>query len=69
MPFNQNDLDAINQAIASAELSVRFSDGKEVRYRTMDELLKARDLISQELVAATPDAPSRQVRIVTSKGW
>jgi hypothetical protein len=45
MSWTTTDLTAIESAIATGELRVRFSDGREVQYRGMDELLKARALI------------------------
>ena len=38
----QANLDAITQAIGGPTLKVRFPDGREVTYRSMDELLKAK---------------------------
>lgn len=54
MAFQQSDLDAIEKAIASGALTVKFSD-KEVTYRTMDDLMKARDLIRKKLGQANPN--------------
>jgi hypothetical protein len=45
MAFTTSDLTAIESAIASGELTVRYADGKEVTYRSIGELMKARDLI------------------------
>ena len=41
IPQLQANLDAINQALGSPTLKVRFSDGREVTYRSVDELRKA----------------------------
>lgn len=49
MAFTTADIDTIDRAIASGELSVRFSDGREVTYRAISELLTARDAIKQAL--------------------
>ncbi len=56
MAFTQTDLDQINAAIASGELSIRTSDGKQVTYRSIDELIKARDAVLAEIAStsATP---------------
>ena len=48
MAFTQANLDAIEQAIASGELSV-MHNGRRVEYRSMDDLLKARDAIKNAL--------------------
>ena len=41
MALTQSDLDALDTAIASSELDVRL-EGRSVKYRSTDELLKAR---------------------------
>lgn len=56
MALTQTDLDSINAAIASGELSIRSSDGKQVTYRSIDELLKARDLATADIAAAASPA-------------
>ena len=53
MAFTQQDLAAIDAAIASGELSIRAADGKQVTLRTMDELLKARAAIQIEMASTT----------------
>lgn len=52
MAFTQTDLDNINSAIAAGELKVRSSNGSEVTYRSVDDLLKARTTIQTDLAAA-----------------
>jgi hypothetical protein len=49
--FTITQLEAIEAALASGELTVEF-DGKKVTYRSMNELRAARDLIRGELIAA-----------------
>lgn len=51
MAFTQDDLAAIDRAIASGELSVTHN-GRSVTYRSMSDLLRARDRIERSLVAA-----------------
>lgn len=51
MAFTQTDLDNINTAIASGELSVRGANGSMVTYRSVDELLKARAQVEADLAA------------------
>ena len=53
MAFTPQDLAAVDAAIASGELTVRGADDRQVTYRTIDELLKARALIQPRLAAAT----------------
>jgi hypothetical protein len=50
MAFTQQNLDAIEKAIATGTLSVEFN-GKRVTYRSMSDLLKARDVIKSELAS------------------
>ena len=50
MAFTQTQLDAIESAIASGELRIMF-DGREIIYRSMDDLLKARLTIKAALQA------------------
>jgi hypothetical protein len=61
MAFTQKHLEAVETAIARGEKTVRYTD-RTVEYRTVDELLKAREEIRQSLVnAATPR--SRVIRL------
>jgi hypothetical protein len=58
MSFTTAQLTAIETAIGTGELKVVY-EGKEVQYRSMDDLLKARDRIRSELqssgsITATP---------------
>jgi hypothetical protein len=59
MAFTSSDLDAIDAAIASGELTVRTADGKQVTLRTMPELLQARAAIAGTLAAAAVPAGVR----------
>lgn len=51
MAFTQSDLDAVNTAISSGELKIEVQ-GRLVIYRSVAELITARDLIKAELAAA-----------------
>ncbi len=55
MAFTTTDLDAINRAIASGESVVRV-DGRSVEYRTVEELIKARDIIKADLASQASTA-------------
>lgn len=57
MAFSAQDLTAIDAAIASGELTIRTSEGRMITMRTMDELLKARALITSTLAAVATGAP------------
>lgn len=51
MSFTLEQLTAIESAIASGELTV-ISNGRQVTYRSISDLIKARDMIKQSLEAA-----------------
>lgn len=51
MTFSTTDLDRINAAIATGELEVEL-EGKRVRYRSVAELINARNLIIADLTAS-----------------
>lgn len=61
MAFTTQDLTAIEAAIASGELTIRGADGRTITYRSMDELLKAREMVRSSLASAnaTPRAYPR----------
>lgn len=51
MAFTQTQLDAVESAITSGELRVMF-DGREIIYRSVADLLKARAVIKEALQAS-----------------
>lgn len=66
MAFTQTDLDAINEAIASGALKVKYQD-REVTYQTFDDLTKARNLILNEIEPARKASGGRRFAMF-SKG-
>lgn len=69
MAITQSDIDKINQAIAKGEHIVRFAD-RMVEYRSVDELIKARNAMTAELAKAQNPRRSRTVRIYhAGKGY
>lgn len=48
MAWTLNDLNAIKEAIATGAKRVKYAD-KEIEYRSLDEMLKAKQLIEDEL--------------------
>jgi hypothetical protein len=50
MAWTQTDLDAVEKAISAGELSIGLGDMR-ITYRSMRELLDARDTIRAELIA------------------
>ena len=69
MAFTQSDLDAIDAAIASGELTVSHN-GRTVTYRSMDDLFKARDRINNLLASQSsrPAGSSYRFTFKTSRG-
>lgn len=67
MAWTQTQLDAIEAAISSGELTVRFGD-RTVTYRSMDELLQARGIIKDSLATESGTASDRFSFSQTSKG-
>ncbi|MBV6287482.1 phage head-tail joining protein [Pseudomonas aegrilactucae] len=61
MAYTQKHLDAVEAAIARGEKTVRYAD-RTVEYRSVDELLQARDVIRTSLSNATGPR-SRVVRL------
>lgn len=59
MAFTQTDLDTVNAAIATGELEVELN-GKRVRYRSLKDLMAARDLILADINAASAVPFNRQ---------
>lgn len=60
MAFTTDQLAAVESALATGELTVKFND-RLVTYRSIDELKASRDLIRGELAAAgSIAAPTRQ---------
>lgn len=58
MAFTPDQLQALDDAIASGELTVR-ANGREVTYRSLRDLLLARDAIARALAdASAPSAPA-----------
>lgn len=49
MAFTQNDLDAVERAIARGVRRVTYSDGQSAEFHSLDEMLRLRDQIKTEL--------------------
>lgn len=58
MAFTQAQLDALEAAIASGTLEVRYGE-KSVRYQSTADMIKARDLIRDQLSVAAANQQSR----------
>ncbi|MCF2827080.1 MULTISPECIES: phage head-tail joining protein [unclassified Pseudoalteromonas] len=64
MAFTQDDLDALDEAIASGELTVKIN-GREVTYRSMTELLHAKRYIGRVMAKRAGRRRSPLTGIVT----
>lgn len=61
MAWTQTDLDKIESAIKEGALKVKYAD-REVTYRSMAELERARDLIRAELGIRTSQPAARRAK-------
>jgi len=68
MPFTEADLTAINAALAAGALAVRFSDGRQVTYQSVDNLLRARRIIADEIAATATGRRMSSVYVTATKG-
>ena len=55
MPITQSQIDALDAAIASGERAVRSQHGT-VEYRSVDELIKARNALAAQMEAEQAQA-------------
>ncbi len=67
MAYTQAHLDALQEALASGELRVRFAD-REVTYRSIEELKSAIATVQAALEAAA-GAQIRRHLVYTDKGF
>ena len=68
MPYTDDQLQALRNALANGVRRVRFAD-REIEYRTVEEL-KAAIAAAEAELAKTSGAPMvRQIRISTEKGF
>jgi hypothetical protein len=70
MALTQTDLDALDLAISKSELEVEFEGGRRVRYRSISELLAARNHVAGLLATATTPRRGGPYRytMTTSRG-
>lgn len=52
MAYTSADLAILERAVASGVMRVRYSDGKEVTYRSTDELLRAIAVVKAQIAQA-----------------
>lgn len=70
MGYTETQLQTLQNALASGQLRVRFSDGREVEYRTVAELKSAiTEVTSAIAIDAGTSTPRRKIhRIYTDNG-
>lgn len=71
-PFTFERLQALEAAIAEGVLKVKYSD-KEIEYRTLDEMLKAREIMRKALGMNSKSGDAglfggRRIKAIHSKG-
>ena len=68
MPYSNEQLLALQKALATGEKRVTFGD-KTVEYRSVDELQAAIREVEGALARAAGTRRTRQIRITTGKGF
>jgi hypothetical protein len=67
MAFTTADYDTISSAIALGALEVKYAD-KTVTYRNLNDMLRARAIIADELGLNATSGNSRKVQTTFNKG-
>jgi len=67
MAWTQADLDALDAAMKGGELTVRYGD-RSITYRDLDEMLRLRALMKQEVAEETTGIPPTVSYASCSKG-
>ncbi len=68
MPYTEQQLQALRDALANGVRRVRFGD-REVEYRSVEELKAAIAAAEAELAKTNGIPVTRQIRISTDKGF
>jgi len=68
MPFSQADLDALDAARKQGAKRIRFQD-RDFEFDTIDDYIKLRNLILNDIAQQSGPQQIRQVRIYTNSGW
>ena len=68
MPFSQADLDALDAARKQGAKRIRFQD-RDFEFDTVDDYIKLRNLILNDIAQQSGPQQIRQVRIYTNSGW
>ena len=68
MPFTQTDLDALDTARKQGAKRIRFQD-RDFEFDSVDDYIKLRNLILNDIAQQNGPQQIRQVRIFTTNGW
>ena len=68
MPFTQTDLDTLDALYKQGAKRVRFQD-RDFELQSVDDYVKLRHLMHNDIAQAGGQQPVRQVRIYTTNGW
>ena len=68
MPFSQTDLDTLDAARKQGAKRIRFQD-RDFEFDTIDDYIKLRNLILNDIAQQSGPQQIRQVRIYTNSGW
>jgi hypothetical protein len=68
MPFTQADLDALDAARKQGARRIRFQN-RDFEFDTVDDYIKLRNLILNDIAQQNGPQQIRQVRIYTNSGW
>jgi hypothetical protein len=68
MAFTQADLDALDAARKQGAKRIRFQD-RDFEFDSVDDYIKLRNLILNDIAQQNGPQQIRQVRIYTNSGW
>jgi hypothetical protein len=68
MAFTQTDLDALDAARKQGAKRIRFQD-RDFEFDSVDDYIKLRNLILNDIAQQTGPQQIRQVQIYTRSGW
>jgi hypothetical protein len=68
MAFTQTDLDALDTARKQGAKRIRFQD-RDFEFDSIDDYIKLRNLILNDIAQQNGPQQIRQVRIFTTNGW
>lgn len=67
MAWTSAQLEALESAIAQGTLTVEYAD-KKVTYRSLEDMLRLRDLMRRELIGSASSSEFSRVKVKFSKG-